>query len=245
MLKLKVLACDVLRREISYLSSLSPCYVDAVFLPQGLHEFPDKLRIMLDEEIEKANQETVLRRDGGAYDFIILAYGLCDNSVAGLKSSAIPLIVPRAHDCITLLLGSKERYSALFSETPGIYWYSRGWIERSLQPGKERYEQSYQSYVERFGEDNAEYLMETEQGWFKSYKCAFFIDWECLGNPEPYRAYTKECAEYLKWNYREIKGSPSLLEKALRGEFDQDEVLIVPPGKTIRPSYDEGIIKYE
>ena len=87
--------------------------------------------------------------------------------------------------------------------------------------------------------------MELEQGWFKTYNCAFFIDWECLNNSEPYRAYTKECAEYLKWNYREEKGSPLLLEKALRGEFDEKEILVIPAGKTIQPSYKECIIRSE
>jgi hypothetical protein len=246
MLKIKVFACDVLRREISYLSSRSLCYVDVSYLPQGLHESPDKLRAMLSEEIEKANEEFPFQHNSEnvRYDFIVLAYGLCDNSIAGLKSEKVPLAVPRAHDCITLFLGSKRRYADLFAEYPGTYWYSRGWIERSLQPGKERYEKTYQTYVEKYGEDNAEYLMEMEQGWFKSYNRAFFIDWEELGNSEYYRQYAKACAVYLKWNYQEEKGSPALLERMLNGEFDAEEVLVIPPGKIIAPSYDEGIIRY-
>jgi hypothetical protein len=245
MLKLKVISCDVLRREISYLTGLSPCFVDTVFLPQGLHESPDKLRAMLAEEIEKANQEFPQRlyEKHDYYDYIILAYGLCDNAVAGLTSSRVPLAIPRAHDCITLLLGSREKYSRLSAEHPGTFWYSRGWIERSLQPGKERYERAYESYVEKYGEDNAGYLMEMEQGWFKSYSKAFFIDWKDLGNSEFYRAYTKESADYLKWSYEEAPGDPSLLAKMLRGEFDENEVLLVEPGKTVSPSYNEGIIR--
>jgi hypothetical protein len=200
---------------------------------------------MLSEEIEKAGEDQVYRQGSEGYDYIILAYGLCDNSIAGIKSGGIPLAVPRAHDCITLLLGSKERYARLFSEVSGTYWYSRGWIERSLQPGKVRYEKTYQSYVDTYGEDNAEYLMEMEQGWFKKYSRAFFIDWDALGNSGYYREYTKECADFLKWAYREEQGSPALMEKMLRGQFDEDEVLVVPPGKTIRPSYSEGIIRCE
>jgi hypothetical protein len=247
MLKLRVISCDVLRREISYVAGLSPCYVDTVFLPQGLHETPDKLRVMLTEEIEKANQELPqqLGEKHGYYDYIILAYGLCDNAIAGLTSSRVPLAIPRAHDCITLLLGSKGKYARLFEEHPGTYWYSRGWIERSLQPGRERYDRTYESYVEKYGEENADYLMEMEQGWFKSYSTAFFIDWEDLGNSEFYRSYTKECAGYLKWRYEETTGDPSLLAKMFKGEFDEDEVLLVEPGKVVAPSYNEGIIRYE
>jgi len=245
MLKLKVIACDVLRREVSFLASQSPCYVDVCFLSQGLHSTPDKLREMLSEQIEKANDELPYSylKEKTYYDYIILVYGLCDNSVAGLYSRGIPLVVPRAHDCITLLLGSKDRYSELFKKCPGTYWYSRGWIECSLQPGEERYNKIRENYVEKFGEEDADYLIEMEQGWFKSYNQAFFIDWEELGNSEYYRDYTKKCAEYLKWNYNEEKGSLLLLEKLLSGNFDENEVHIIPPGKKVAASFDDNIIK--
>ena len=246
MLKLKVFACDVLRREVSWLASQSPCYVDVSFLPQGLHSTPDKLRIILGENIEKANEEFPYARHYGEnahYDYIILAYGLCDNGITNLSSPKIPLVVPRAHDCITLLLGSKERYADLFHSCPGTYWYSRGWIECTLQPGEERCLKTRNNYVTQYGEDNADYLMEMEQGWFKSYERAFFIDWEELGNSEYFRSYTKKCSEYLKWKYEEGKGCPLLMEKLLSGIFDEEEVLVVPPGMFIAASFDENIIK--
>ena len=245
MLKLKVIACDVLRREVSWLASRSPCYVDVTFLSQGLHSTPDKLRSALSCEIEKANQGLPYVRfdETVYYDYIILAYGLCENSIVGLVPSASPLVVPRAHDCITLLLGSKERYRELFDSNPGTYWYSRGWIECSLQPGEERYAKTRERYVEKFGEDNADYLMEMEQNWYKLYKRSFFIDWEELGNSEYYRAYSKKCAAYLKWNYEETKGSVLLMEKLLSGTFDEEEVLIVPPEMSIAASVDDRVIK--
>ena len=245
MLKLKVIACDVMRREVSWLASQSPCYVDVSFLSQGLHTTPEKLQLFLKEEIEKANQGLPYSHfnESTFYDYIILIYGLCDNSIVKLSSSRSPLVVPRAHDCITLLLGSKERYRTLFDSSPGTYWYSRGWIECSLQPGEERYTKTLKEYTEKYGEDNADYLMEMEQGWFNSYKHAFFIDWEDLGNSEYYRSYTKKCAEYLKWTYREEKGNTGLMERLLSGIFNEDEVLVVEPGMSIAASYDETIIK--
>ena len=253
MLKLKVLACDVLRREIFWLASKSPCYVDVTFLSQGLHVTPDKLRAALGENIEKANREFPYRHfeeiagsgvtGGEHYDYIIIAYGLCDNGIVNLSSPEIPVVIPRAHDCISLILGSRKRYNELFNQSPGTYWYSRGWIECSIQPGEERYLKTRQSYIDKFGEENADYLMEMEQGWFKKYDRAFFINWEELGNTEYYRSYTKECAAYLKWKYEECNGSPLLLEKLLGGCFDEEEVLIVPPGKSIAASFDEDIIK--
>jgi hypothetical protein len=247
MLKLKVIACDVFKREISYLVSRSPCFVDVSYLSQGLHTTPDILRARLKEEIQSANGEFPYNHFGlsPSYDYIVLLYGLCENSIVGLQSERVPLVAPRAHDCITLLLGSRTRYDELFHGHPGIYWYSRGWIECSLQPGRERYEYTYKEYRDKYGEDNAEYLMEMEQSWFKNYNRAVFIDWNCLGNAEYYRNYTRTCVEYLHWEFEETKGDPSLLKTIHNGTFEENEVLIIPPppGKTIAPSYTEGIIK--
>ncbi|MDR1509074.1 MAG: DUF1638 domain-containing protein [Synergistaceae bacterium] len=246
-MRLKVIACDVLRREAGYLAARSDCYVDVTYLPQGLHEEPDRLRETVQEQIRIAESGFPYNHFGlrPDYDYIVLAYGLCSNGTLGLVNEKIPLVVPRAHDCITLLLGSKAEYSRIFSERPGTYWYSRGWIECSLQPGKERYTNVYREYEEKYGEDNAEYLMEMEQSWFTKYNRAVFIDWPGLNDSESYRNYTKECAEYLKWNYDEIMGDPGLLARVLNGIFDGNEVLIVPPGGKIAATYGEDIIKLE
>ncbi len=246
-MRLKVIACDVLNREISYLSSLSNCYVDVTFLHQGLHCTPDKLKIMLQKEIDIANNGFPYNHFElyPEYDYIVLGYGLCSNGIIGLSSKKLSLVVPRAHDCITLLLGSKSKYDELFSLNPGTYWYSRGWIECSIQPGEERYINTLNQYVERYGEENAEYLMNMEQGWFSKYNKAAFINWKCLGNTEYYKSYTKKCAQYLKWDYTELNGDFLLMEKILNGYFEDGDVQVIPAGKTITLSHNENIINYE
>ena len=54
--------------------------------------------------------------------------------------------------------------------------------------------------------------MQMEQNWFKEYSWATFINWGLIDS-EKYRKYTKECANYLKWNYDELKGDTLLLQK--------------------------------
>jgi hypothetical protein len=154
------------------------------------------------------------------------------------------LVAIRGHDCITCLLGSKERYQDWFDAHPGTYWYSPGWIETGSQPGKERYEQTYRSYVGRYGEDNAQYLMEMEQGWFRKYSNAAYTDLG-LGNNEHYKAYTKECAEWLGWAYDELQGDPRLVKRFVEGEWNVGEFLIVEPGQKIVASHDGEIIRAE
>jgi hypothetical protein len=103
------------------------------------------------------------------YQGIILVYGLCGQATTGLEARSIPLIIPRAHDCITLFLGSRARYQEQFENYPGTFWYSQDYIERddgsgttlSLGSGTDTDLQAvYEEYVEKFGKENADYLME-------------------------------------------------------------------------------------
>lgn len=245
MLKLKIIACDVLNREISYLASQSKHYIDVTFLNQGLHNTPEKLRKMVQAEVDRANTGFPYNyyNTCPSYDYIILGYGLCSNGIIGLKSESIPMVIPRAHDCITLLMGSKEKYKVTFENNPGTYWFSSGWIERGWQPSDLKYNALLKDYTERYGEDNAEFLMEMEQNWMKEYKNAGFIYWDCLQNNEYYRNFTKASSEFFNWNFIEIEGSSSLLKNIINGEFYENEVLIVPPDAAVSTSFDEDIIK--
>ena len=46
------------------------------------------------------------------------------------------LVLPRAHDCITLLMGSRSEFESYFQDHPGVYYRSTGWVERGadLEP---------------------------------------------------------------------------------------------------------------
>lgn len=228
-----IVACHVLWREFCYYASLSPHSFTFCFLPQGLHSTPDVLRVELQKAIDAAPEGS---------DAILVGYGLCSRGSEGVVARKIPLVVARAHDCITHLLGSKERYRTYFDSHPGTYWYSPGWIDSSTQPGKERYEATRRQYVEQYGEDNADYLMEMEQNWFKEYTNAAYVDLG-FGNNDVYREYTKECADWLGWVYDELKGDPALVRDMLDGRWDQERFVIVAPGQTLAASHDEGVLK--
>jgi hypothetical protein len=232
----KIIACHVLWRELCYYAARSRNVFHFRFLRQGLHNTPDALRAELQGAIDEA--------DGENFSAILIGYGLCSNGLEGVVARHTRLVAIRGHDCITCLLGSKERYREYFDAHPGTYWYSPGWIETGSQPGKERYEQTYRSYVEKYGEDNAQYLMDTEQGWFRNYSNAAYTDLG-LGNNEHYKAYTKECAKWLGWAYDELQGDPRLVRRFVEGEWNVGEFLIVEPGQKIVASHDGEIIRAE
>ena len=230
--KYYIIACHVLWREISYFASLSKNIFNFNFLEQGLHNTPDILRKELQKAIDNVSDE---------YDAILIGYGLCCNGIAGLVARKNKLVIARGHDCITYLLGSKERYKKYFDAHPGTYWYSPGWIDTDTQPGKERYEETLKSYIDKYGEDNAEYLMEMEQAWFKEYSNAVYTDLG-FGDSTEYKKFTKKCAKWLGWKYEELTGDPQLMIDFLEGNWNSENFLIVEPGETIIASNDNNII---
>jgi hypothetical protein len=238
-MRLQFITCKVMQREAYYCAARSKNVVDVVLMEQGLHDEPQRLCT----EVWKALENTC-DIQGRPYDASLLGYGLCSNGIVGL-SAEIPIVVPRGHDCITLLLGSKDKYKEYFDSHRGIYWYSPGWIESGKQPGKERYEKLLEEYKEKYGDDNAQYLMEVEQSWIKEYNWATFIDWGFTDSSE-YKNYTKHCAEFLHWNYDELRGSPALMQKLIDGEWHESEFLIVKPGQKITEDLtNSGIMKAE
>lgn len=111
-MRLKLISCEIFYRELCWAVARSPNTVDIEFLPKGLHD--------IGSEGMSARLQAVLDRvDDPRYEAVLLGYGLCNNGIAGLRSGKYRLIVPRAHDCITLFLGSSERYLEYFNSHPG------------------------------------------------------------------------------------------------------------------------------
>ena len=239
-MKLHLIGCRVLMRELYLLCARSPHSVVIHWMNTELHSAPQqKLRPALQAEIDR------IEESGEESDAILLGYGLCSMGTAGLVSRKIPLIIPRAHDCITLLLGSRDRYSELFDRySGGIYWYSPGWIEQFKTPGRGYDEQArYMEYVEKYGEDNAEYLIEVEKSWTQHYSLAALIEWPELMRDE-FDGFTRQAARNGNLEYLRLTGKDTILKKLVFGQWD-DDFLRVGPGQKIVYSADEQLITAE
>ncbi len=189
-----IISCEILFREICYCASQSKHIVDVSFLSKGLHDIGTKSMLsQLQEKIDSI--------DTTKYEAILLGYGLCNNGIIGLKSS-IPIIIPRAHDCITLLLGSKEKYKEYHSLNSATFYKSTGWIERDSNPNDTEnsvtsqigMSKSYSDYVEQYGEENAKFLMETMGDWLSNYDKYAFVDTKIVCN-DSYKEITKKLAQ--------------------------------------------------
>lgn len=226
MRRFQFIVCKVMQKEAYLCAARAKNIVDVVIIPQGMHEQSDKLR----ETIQKALEQSHDYRDR-RYDASLLGFGLCSNGIAGL-SAKIPLVVPRAHDCITLLIGSREKYRKYLETHQGVYWFSAGWADAENQPGEKNHEKKLKEYIEKYGEQNTMYLLETELAWTKRYKWATYIDWgfKTAGEDEQ---YTRRCAKYFGWNYDRIKGNATLMQQLVDGRWDGKNFLIVQPGEKI------------
>jgi hypothetical protein len=234
-LRIAVVTCAVLEDEIAHFAAGLDHIVHIEILEQGLHNEPDRLRRELQQAIERVEATT----DAEA---IVLGYGLCSRGTEGVLTRRCKLVIARAHDCITHLLGSKEGYACYVCQHPGTYWYSPGWNRHHIPPGQERYEKLRAEYAEKYGEDNAEFLMETEQNWFKSYDRATYVHLG-VGVTEQDLEYTKRCAEWLHWNLDHQAGDPSLLQALLAGDWDEERFVVLEPGQTFRMTADERVIE--
>lgn len=237
-MRLALIGCMVMNREISYLVAGSKHVVRTWWLRQGLHNTPDLLRTEVQRMIDEVERENKLLEDAMRFEAVILGYGLCSNGVLGLRSRSLPLIVPRCDDCISLFLGSADRYRKLFHEMPGTFWYSPGWIEQSFMPSTENYTRRLAQYTELYGEENAEYLLECDNAWMKNYHYCGYITCPLARFPQ-HEAYSRQAAEDFGWEYREIEGQMGYFESLVNGPWDNDRFLTCPPQSVIEADFSE------
>ena len=234
------LGCEALARLIYWSAAQSPHIIDVEMYELGLHNRPDNLRDILQEKINAVSPED--------YDAILLGYGVCGKATIGLSSPHLPMVIPKAHDCITLFLGDRKRYKMEFEENPGTYWYTIDYIERK-KPGDALGATSlstdstaeYEQYVEKFGKDNADYLMEVMGAWQQHYQRAAYIDIG-VGDGEAVAELAEGDAQRRGWQFETMGGDPTLIYRLIMGQWD-DDFLQLRPGQTIAMSYDDDVIE--
>jgi len=243
-MRLKCISCEVLARATYWCAATSPHIVDVTLLQRGLHNQPPDLRTQLQVQIDAAA--------GQGYDAAILAYGLCGRALTGLVARGVPLVVPRAHDCITLFLGSRLRYNEQFEQFPGTYWYALDYIERndgsgtslSMGSGSDADLKSvYDEYVNKYGKDNADYLMEVMGAWQTHYKRAALIDMG-VGDISAVESRARAEAARRGWVFDRVAGDLVLIRRLLNGDW-ADDFLVLQPDQQVTMTYDDSIVGCE
>lgn len=243
-MRVRVIACETIRNEIMQASCVelgsaasrgqTPVRISQVFLEHGLHRTPSLMRDRLQEHVDSAAD----------CDVVVLGYGLCSNGVVGVRARDCPIVVPRAHDCVALLLGSRDAYSREFSSEPGTYYLTPGWIDYGGDPLK-----VYREYLNSHGAATALWLTREAT---RNYARVAYIE---TGAPEgwtierdsstraprpgrDYRTHAREVAAFMGVRYEEIRGSLDFLRRllacALSDSRDPGEDLVVlRPGEEL------------
>ena len=237
-MRLLLIGCGLLLRELSDAIVRSPHLIDATFLPAGLHDTGAKsMRSRLQQEIDAV--------DTSQYDAVVLGYALCGMGLAGLKAPAIPLVLPRAHDCITLLMGCRGKYSEYFKANRGVYFRSVGWMERGRemhdQLGANGLSQDRDALIAKYGEDAGQYLYEEATRYRKSYSKLTYIRTGSQFD-DHFAEQARVEANEKNWTYEEKTGDLTLFRRLLAGDWN-GEFLVVPPGHEIVATYDDDIVK--
>ena len=271
MAKYKFIGCEIIYREACFLAATVPARVDVEFLRKGLHDLSR-------EDMAKKIQEAVDATPRGAYDAILLGYARCNDGLVGVEAREIPLVIPRAHDCITFFFGSRDEYRKYFDTTPGTYYMTSGWAERNMSDSstanaeecysccgkgdeENRYGRSgydrpaygmegvmaklgladpYPVMVEKYGKENADYIIESLGGWKKCYeKCLYLEMGVC--DEQPFQNIAEKWSKENDWAYETRKGNMDLLRRLFLGEWN-DDFLVIPSGKRIAASQDESIM---
>ena len=238
-MRIRLIACEVLFRELCGAAARSPHQVDVEFLEKGMHDFGAAA-------MRKELQFRIDATDASKYDAIALDYALCGNGLHGLHATRLPLVAPRAHDCIALLLGSRERYADYFNSHPGTYFRSTGWLEsgKSLVPlAQVRLGTgvSLQALVEKYGEENGTYLFAELNKYQSAYRRLVYIK-TGLESDRRFELEARAEAAKSNWEYDILDGDLRLLRMLVNAEWDPSDFLVVQPGERIVARYDEAVI---
>jgi hypothetical protein len=225
-----VVACKVLAAALERLLP-EDLAAEVRFLDYGLHRVPVKLTNALQEALDEIEQPSL----------VVLGYGLCGNGLKDIRAGRHTLLVPRADDCIAILLGSYRAYMRQFAAAPGTYYLTKGWLESGSHPLKE-----YQEYLPKYGQEQTLWLLDQQ---YRNYSRIALV----ASTPEElavYREQAQQVARFCeRWGmrYEEILGSDDYVRRLIEtatalhrnssGTIDAGpDFLVIPPGGQIQQS---------
>lgn len=219
-----VLACEVLKPELETLAAKMENPPEIIYLSQRLHDYPEKLRAGVQEEIDRIEQERPEITD------IIMGYGLCGKGLTGVTPRRATLLFPRLHDCIPLLIGNHPDSAEASSREGTTYWISAGWLDSFLAEFHLS-DARFKKYAEKFGEKRAARMVAAENALLDSYKLACHVRWQELG--DRYLDTARDVAKAAGLPYGEINGASWYVNALLRGAEEEALFLRVRPGQTL------------
>jgi len=207
-----IIACQTLRDEVEKALQETGINYPVIWIDSGLHNYPDKLRTKLQEQIDRISN----------VENIILVFGYCGNALSGIYAKTAKLILPQVDDCISLLLGSVARRLELTEETKA-YFLTRGWVIYENNILKE-----YQRCLEKYGQEKAKRIFKSMLVYYKK---LMVLDTSAYPLEEVLEK-AQEFADNVGLEQQVVSGTLEYLKKLLTGPWDEDFV-VLPPGQVL------------
>lgn len=240
-MKLKIIACKPMEKDLLRLADLSIHDIDVQIIPMDYHEKCEELKGFLQDIIDNVTE---------GYDALLLCYGLCSNSTSGLVAKHMPVVLIKAHDCVTFSLGSKERYAEIFAENSGTYYFTTGWLDTFKDRGPNSsffiFDDNYRDkrlaeLAEMYGEDNALFLLDAETSWIANYNRALFIRDDSEETEDNLRVLNNIC-ENLDWELKFERKDDCLLNDLLNMNWTDDQFIVLYPNEEVYETGDNNIM---
>ncbi|MBZ0155161.1 MAG: DUF1638 domain-containing protein [Alphaproteobacteria bacterium] len=196
-MKIGVIACDVLQRELEKVLDGVPEVTRKIYLEYALHTEPQRMKETIKEQINAMRDEV---------DVIFLGYGYC-KSLQGIENEFdIPIVMARLDDCISLLLTPEGRAREIDKEA-GTYFLSPGWAELGTEM---LIKELHLERVRRYGKDP----LEIAKKLFTNYKRGLYID-TGIGDNDYFLSRSEQFCRDFNLTLERTAGTSSLLEEML------------------------------
>jgi len=210
-----VFSCNTLEDELRLALDDAGLDYPVVWLEGGLHNHPERLRDRLNEALAGL---------GGA-GRVLMALGHCGGACSGLKNPGYELIIPRADDCLSLLMGSLEIRQRVSRLCP-TYFLTAGWLRHT-----ENLITSFSRDCGLFGRERAERAYRI---MLKHYRRLGFIDTGAYDLAEE-ELSTAPLAAIVGLELQRLPGDLAWLRRLLTGPWDGGDFIVVRPGEGLGP----------
>ncbi len=218
-----ILSCGMLADELQEACRICNCDIPIIWMKRALHNRPQYLKDGIQKVIDE-HQE---------YDQILLTYGLCGNGILGIKSEHTGLVIPKFHDCIHQLLQNVDKGTGNGNElwknnsSTGHIYLTRSWTldEESI------YHQS-QRILKQYGREQGNEILKQIYG---SYTDIDIIDTDCY-DVNPILEYAQKAASLNQMKVNTVDGSTVILQRLLKGEWDEN-FIVLEPGEVLKRSH--------
>ena len=211
-----IIACSSLKEYVEHAQKLVETDYRVCYLDKSYHRDPSEMRGHIIELIDRLSSEVRTA---------LVVMGFCGGSWEGVRAPC-RLVLPRVDDCVSLLLQTGDAPKSDLKRQRNLY-------VRAKDPSQE----SFKAIFDRLTADKDEETRRRyHEDWKRLYDRISIIDTginDC--RRDEYFNLVKADADWLEAETEYVAGGVHLIEKLLRGEWDE-QFTVLEPGERVRRS---------